>query len=62
MIYILARATGWQESDLLAMPYAKALMYLHCHMLYQGSATRWAYADDAEAEKLESDFKKYLKR
>ena len=44
------------------MPYAKGLMYLHCHMLYQGSATRWAYADDEEAEKLESDFKKYLKR
>lgn len=44
------------------MPYAKALMYLHCHMLYQGSATRWTCADDAEAAQLELDFKKYLKR
>ena len=59
---MLARATGWGESDLWSMPYAAGLMYLHCHMLYQGCATRWAAVMEDEAAELDAKFDSLLKR
>lgn len=38
------------------MSYARGLMYLHCHLLYQGAATAWACTTQAEAAALEEKF------
>jgi hypothetical protein len=55
MVYMLARATGWAEEKIHDMPYPKFLQFLHCHLVYQGAATRWEYL--TEAEKAETDSK-----
>lgn len=55
MVYMLARATGWGEEKILAMPYPKFLQFLHCHLVYQGGATRWV--TPTEQEKAETDRK-----
>lgn len=59
---MLARATGWSEAHIWEMSYLKGLMYLHCHLLYQGCNTRWAVATEDEAEEVEQQLSKYLKR
>lgn len=54
MVFMLARATGWGEENILAMPYSKFLQFLHCHLVYQGAATRWQSPTAAEqAETLQ---------
>lgn len=55
MVYMLARATGWGEEQILAMPYPKFLQYLHCHLVHEGAATRWHAP--TEQEKAETDQK-----
>jgi hypothetical protein len=55
MVFMLARATGWGENVILEMPYPKFLQYLHCHLVYQGAATRWEVP--TQAERLEADQK-----
>lgn len=59
---MLARATGWSEAQIWDMPYLKGLMYLHCHMLYQGCNTRWAAVTADEEADLDNQFNRYLKR
>lgn len=44
------------------MPYAKGLMYLHCHMLYQGCDTRWVAVLADEAEAMDEKFERLLRR
>lgn len=57
---MLARATGWGEEYIWQMNYARGLMYLHCHMLYQGADTAWACStaeeDAAAAAKFDTLF------
>lgn len=59
---MLARATGWSEAHIWQMSYLKGLMYLHCHLLYQGCNTRWAAALEDEVQELDDKFKLLLKR
>lgn len=61
-MFILARATGWSEAHIWKMSYLKGLMFLHCHMLYQGCDTRWAAMTEDEAQDLDSQFNRFLKR
>lgn len=61
-MFILARATGWGEEYIMNMPYAKALLYLHCHMLYQGCNTRWAAVLEDEAQAMDEKFATLLQR
>ena len=61
-MFILARATGWSEAHIWNMPYTKGLIYLHCHMLYQGCDTQWAAVTADECEALDSKFNALLKR
>lgn len=58
MVYMLARATGWGEEQILRMPYAKFLMYLHCHLVHQGAATRWQVPTEKERAVTEEKFNK----
>ncbi len=55
-MFILARATGWSEADIWDMSYARGLMYLHCHLLYQGAATAWACTTQEEDAALDAKF------
>lgn len=43
VIYMLTSA-GWDEEKVLNMSLAKALTYVHCHLVAQGAATEWAMA------------------
>lgn len=60
LIYMLSRATGWAESELWGMSYAKALMLLHCHLLSQGQATRWAHSTAEERAVLDEQLEAFL--
>ena len=62
LVFMLAKATGWGEAYIWDMPYAKGLIYLHCHVLYQGCDTRWAAVMQDEAEEVDELFNRYLKR
>lgn len=60
MVYMLARATGWGEEQILAMPYPKFLQYLHCHLVYQGAATRWHKLTAAEQAAADAKFDQFF--
>lgn len=49
----LARATGWPECELLGMPLARALVYLHAYNVGEGARTKWVFADEAGARETE---------
>ena len=59
---MLARATGWSEAHIWQMSYTKGLMYLHCHLLYQGCNTRWAVAAQEDIQDINRKFDTFLKR
>jgi hypothetical protein len=61
-VFILARATGWGEEYIWRMAYARGLMYLHCHLLYQGCSTRWAAVLEDEAAAMDAKFNSLLNR
>lgn len=56
----LARATGWPERELLAMPLTRALVYLHAYNVSEGAVTRWVFADEAGARETEERLKEIL--
>lgn len=62
LLYMLQRATGRPQEEIFEMSYAQGCQLLHCHLLYQGSATRWLCGTDEEAQAIEATFNKYLKR
>ena len=62
LVYLLARATGWGENHIWRMSFARGLMFLHAHLLYQGAATRWAVASADESADIDSKFATLLKR
>jgi hypothetical protein len=59
---MLQRATGRPQNEILGMSYAEGCQLLHCHLLYQGSATRWLCGTDEEEKAINETFNKYLKR
>lgn len=56
MVYMLARATGWGEETIMALPYARFLLYLHCHLVHQGAATRWTVPTEREKQETDEKF------
>lgn len=60
MIYMLARATGWGEETILNMPFVKFLQYLHCHLVYQGAATRWLTPTAQELAETDAKFESFF--
>lgn len=44
------------------MPYTKGLMYVHCHLLYQGCNTQWCTPLEDEVQELDDKFDSLLKR
>lgn len=48
MVFIIARATGWRESEIWELPLPRALQYLHANMLLEGRATTWQYQFKSE--------------
>lgn len=47
---LIAKETCTPIPDVLEMPYAKVLSYVHCVMRLNGNDTRWLIADDDQAD------------
>lgn len=58
--FATAHLTGFSEQEILYMPLARVLSYLHCNLVYNDIPTKWKHADTQTAEKVQGEIKRLL--
>lgn len=60
IVLCIARVTGWAETDIASMPYARALAYYSADLWYNGRKIAWQHTLPGDAEMLSRCIKSAL--